>query len=55
LSRLRTHDQEAATRAVEADEERRSADAARLYATALQIIGEGLALQVRLQNRRLRN
>uniref|UniRef100_A0A383W3F4 microtubule-severing ATPase n=1 Tax=Tetradesmus obliquus TaxID=3088 RepID=A0A383W3F4_TETOB len=37
---------EAGTRAIEADEQQRPADALRLYQTALQVIAEGLALQV---------
>jgi hypothetical protein len=38
--------QEAGTRAIEADEQQRSADALKLYRTALEVIAEALALQV---------
>lgn len=38
--------QEAGTRAIEADEQQRQADAVKLYRTALQVIAEGLALNV---------
>lgn len=38
--------QEAGSRAIEADEQGRTPDALKLYQTALEIIAEGLALQV---------
>lgn len=38
--------QEAGSRAIEADEQQRVPDALRLYGTALEVIQEGLALQV---------
>lgn len=38
--------QEAGTRAIEADEQQRHADAVKLYQKALEIISEGLSLQV---------
>lgn len=38
--------QEAGTRAIEADEQQRHADAVKLYKKALEIVSEGLALNV---------
>jgi hypothetical protein len=38
--------QEAGTRAIEADEQQRHADAVKLYGTALEVIAEALSLQV---------
>jgi hypothetical protein len=43
----RTRLQEAGTRAIHADEQQQHADAVRLYTTALEVIAEGLSLQVR--------
>lgn len=44
--RLLCGSQEAGTRAIEADEQQRQADAVKLYKKALEIISEGLALNV---------